>query len=146
MSHPTRNDLKRQLVAQGFEVYRTLADQVLLADRVRDNLIMDSGVSAITGDCLKVRYVVRAQKSDFLGESEGQLFDRARGMAEPGVSRGYSEVGAETVPVWDPSDKSRVLDVFYEVSFEKEMHSLPELFEELRFALGLEKTAPCVAR
>ena len=47
---PTPADLKKTLVARGFEVYRTLGDQVVLADRVRENLIMDSGVAARPGD------------------------------------------------------------------------------------------------
>ena len=56
---PTPAELKKTLVARGFEVYRTLGDQVVLADRVRDNLIMDSGVAARSGDVLAVRFVVR---------------------------------------------------------------------------------------
>lgn len=38
-------ELKRALVREGFEIYRTAGHFVLLADRVRDNLIMDSGVA-----------------------------------------------------------------------------------------------------
>jgi len=45
MPVPTPAELKKALTAEGFEIYRTTGDRILLADRVRDNLIMDSGVS-----------------------------------------------------------------------------------------------------
>ena len=52
---PTPSDLKKTLVARGFEVYRTMGDHVILADRVRDNLIMDSGVAVRPGKTVVTR-------------------------------------------------------------------------------------------
>ena len=146
MSPPTPSELKKLLLAEGFEVYRTLSDQIVLADRVRDNLIMDSGVSARLGDVPGVRFVVRAQAGDFPNDSTAVIFDRARRMALDALARGYREVGANSVEVRDPGDESQTLDVWHEVAFEKALGSNEELVAELRYALSLEKTAPADAR
>jgi hypothetical protein len=137
---PTPNELKKTLVARGFEVYRTLGDQVVLADRVRENLIMDSGVAVRPGAMLAVRFVVRAQASDFPSVSPSDLYERARACALDAMGRGYAEVGVAEVPVRDPGDATSTLDTWYEVSFERAVASEDELEQELRYALGLEKT------
>jgi hypothetical protein len=139
MTH-TPNDLKKTLVARGFEVYRTLGDQVVLADRVRDNLIMDSGVAAKPGAVLGVRFVMRAQASDFPSAKPDDVYARARVCAAEAVGRGYAEVGVAEVPVPDPGDASSTLDTWYEVAFERAVASEDELEQELRYALALEKT------
>lgn len=133
------SELKKALIGQGFEIYRTLADRVVLAERVRDNLIMDSGVAALLG-APGVRFTVRAQASDFAGESEQLLFQRARALGEPAIAHGYVELESNVVPVPDPSDRARTLDTWYEVTFQKQVEGVDQLFPELRFALGLEKT------
>lgn len=134
-------ELKKALISEGFEVYRTLGSRVLLADRVRDNLIMDSGVAAVGEPELGVRLVVRAQARDFPGESEASLFERARRLGAASLARGYAETEALTVPIHDPGDRSRTLDVWYEVAFEKRVESLNLLYAELKYALGVLKTA-----
>ena len=141
MSASTPSELKKLLLAEGFEVYRTLSDQIVLADRVRDNLIMDSGVSARIGEEPTVRFVVRAQGSDFPTDSPLEILERARRMASVAVARSYHEVSANSVEVRDPGDSSQTLDVWHEVAFEKTLSSDAELIEELRYALSLEKTA-----
>lgn len=137
---PTPSELKKTLLARGFEVYRTLGDQVVLADRVRENLIMDSGVAVRPGAVLAVRFVVRAQASDFPSVPPSDLYERARACALDAMGRGYAEVGVAEVPVRDPGDASSTLDTWYEVSFERAVASEDELEQELRYALGLEKT------
>lgn len=137
---PTPADLKKTLVARGFEVYRTLADQVVLADRVRDNLIMDSGVAARPGSVLAVRFVVRSQATDFPSGVADEFYERARVCAAEAIARGYVEVGVAAVPVHDPGDPTSTLDTWYEVSFERPVASEDELEQELRYALALEKT------
>jgi hypothetical protein len=139
-------ELKKALISAGFEVYRTLGGRLLLADRVRDNLIMDSGVAAMAEPALGVRLVVRAQAHDFPGESEANLFERARRLGAASVARGYGESEALIVPIHDPGDRSRTLDVWYEVAFEKSVASLDELYPELKYALGVVKTAAPGAR
>ena len=146
MSPPTPSELKKLLLAEGFEVYRTLSDQIILADRVRDNLIMDSGVAAGLGEMPSVRFVVRAQGGDFPNDSIASIFERARQMANDALGRGYREVSANSVEVRDPGDDSQTLDVWHEVAFEKALSSNEELVAELRYALSLEKTAPADAR
>jgi hypothetical protein len=133
--------LKKALIAEGFEIYRTAPNQVTLADRVRDNLLMDSGVAVVQADALAVRVTLRAQASNFPGESADGLLGRARALSAALVSRGYSEVGSETVPVRDPSDRTRTLDTWYEVSYELPVAEDAALYDELRFALGLPKNA-----
>jgi hypothetical protein len=137
----TPSELKKTLVARGFEVYRTLGDRVVLADRVRDNLIMDSGVAVRPGQALAVSFIVRAQASDFPAAKAEDLFQRARACATEACSRGYAEVGAAEVKVRDPGDASSTLDTWYEVSFERPVANEDELEQELRYALALEKTA-----
>lgn len=141
MSPSTSSELKKLLLAEGLEVYRTLSDQIILADRVRDNLIMDSGVAARIGDVPRVRFTVRAQGSDFPTDSTEQILERARQMAGEAALRGYEEVGVKSVEVHDPGDNSQVLDVWHEVAFEKSLSSDAELIAELRYALSIEKTA-----
>jgi len=133
--------LKKALVAEGFEIYRTSPNQISLADRVRDNLLMDSGVAVIQGESQAVRVVLRAQATNFPGESADALYARARSLASPLTERGYLEIAADAVPVHDPSDRSRTLDTWYEVTFVRSLIDEGILFEELRFALRLEKNA-----
>jgi len=138
---PTPHELKKILIARGFEVYRTLADQVVIAERVRDNLIMDSGVAARAGASFGVRFVTRAQASDFPAAKAEDLFERARACAADARRRGYAEHGAAAVPVKDPGDASNTLDTWYEVTFERAVADEDELVAELAYALALEKTA-----
>jgi hypothetical protein len=142
MPPPTPAELKKALTAEGFEIYRTTGDRILLADRVRDNLIMDSGVSVRPdGGGYLVACIVRLQKSDFPSETDEQLFGRARRLGDSAVARGYTEVSTNAVPVADPGDSTRTLDVWYEVAFERGVPAGEDLYEELRELLKLPKTA-----
>ena len=134
-------EVKKALVAAGFDLYRTRANEVWVAERVRDNLIMDSGVSVVlSGASLIVRFVVRAQRSDFPGDGASALFDRARCLAAAAEQRGFSETTTTTCAVQDPADETRTLDTWYEVSFERQVAGLDDAMVEVRFALGLDKT------
>jgi len=133
--------LKKSLVADGFEVYRTSPSLIILADRVRDNLLMDSGVAVVHGDPLVVRITLRSRAAEFPGDGEQALYERARALAEPMKARGYAEVGYEAVPVTDPGDPSRTIDTWCEVTYERRLGEEAELHPELRFALSLAKTA-----
>jgi hypothetical protein len=133
--------LKKALIAEGFEIYRTGPNLISLADRVRDNLLMDSGVSVVQGDALGVRLVLRAQATDFPGEDADGLFARARSLASALDGKSYVEVGSATVPIKAPSDKSRTLDTWYEVTYERTVRDEAELYAEPRFALSVNKVA-----
>jgi hypothetical protein len=133
--------LKKSLVAEGFEIYRTSPNFVVLADRVRNNLLMDSGVAVVQEAGLGVRIIVRAQALDFPGTAAEVLFELARTLAGAARERGYSEVQSQEVRVQDPGDPDRTLDTWYEVTYHRGVASETELFEELRFALAVKKTA-----
>jgi hypothetical protein len=137
----TALELKKALQAKGFEIYRTLGSKVLLAERVRDNLLMDGNVAATTGEELAIRFTTRAQHSDHPTETEAQLLDRARQRARDALERGYREVECSVVPILDPGDDARTLDTWYEVTFARPVADLDQLAVEARFALALDKVA-----
>lgn len=141
MQSPTPSELKKALLARGFEVYRTTADEVVLADRVRDNLLMDSAVAARTGATLSVRVVVRAAAGDFPGEGAEELLARARRLAEVAAPRGYTEIATKALPIHDPGDRTRTLDTWYEVWLLRGVADVEELYSELNHALSLPKVA-----
>ncbi len=133
--------LKKALVSEGFEIYRTGPKLITLADRVRDNLLMDSGVSIVDDEGLSIRVVTRAQASNFPGEPAESLFDRARSMSQELAKRGYVEVATDAVAVADPSDRSRTLDTWYEVTYSLAVADQTALYSELRIVLALDKSA-----
>jgi hypothetical protein len=137
---PHAKDLKKRLAAAGFEVFRVVGKRIHLADRVRDNLIMDSRVAAIAHP-LAVRLVTLAPRSAFADAPEEALFSHARQKAAGAVARGYEEVETLVVPVADPGGGGATLETWYEVAFEKRVANEGELTEELRYALGLPKIA-----
>lgn len=137
---PTPAELKRSLRDAGLEIYRTRGDIVHLAERVRENLLMDSGVYA-RASALTAGLTVRAQKADFHGDTDEELFGRARALAASAAERGYVEASAVARDIHDPGDVSRTLDVWFEVTFERPVADEAALLDELRFALSVEKAA-----
>jgi hypothetical protein len=116
-------------------------DEIALAERPRENLIMDSGVRLRVGEPLEVRIVLRAQKADFPNEDDPHLFDRVRKLAASAISGGFAEVSTAVTRVEDPGDSARTLDTFYEITYAKHSAQLDDALVELKFALGLEKRA-----
>jgi hypothetical protein len=137
----TPPQLKKALIEAGFEVFRTRGDEVVLAERPRENLIMDSGVRLKAGSPLQIRVVMRAQKADYPNDDEPRLFERVRDLAANALKEGFVEVDATVSKVTDPGDASRTLDTFYEIVFAKEAGTLDVAVTGLKFALGLEKRA-----
>jgi hypothetical protein len=136
-------DLKKFLVASGFQVFRTVGTQILLAERVRDNLVMDSGVAVVCGRGLSVRVTLKAQASDFPREGDDQLLSRARGLIAGGGAaiEGFQEVETAVVPIADPGSADRQIDTSCEVTFEKVGVELDALKEQLMALLALRRTA-----
>lgn len=138
----TPQQLKKALVASGFEVFRTLPEEVVLAERVRENLILDSGVRVAPidgGSKLQVRLVLRAQRADFPNEDEPSLFARVRKLAEPAIAKGFAEVSTAVTAVKDPADASRTLDTFYEVNLSHDVATVEDAVPVIKFVLSLEK-------
>jgi hypothetical protein len=133
--------VKRALVDAGFEVFRTRNDEIVLAERPRENLIMDSGVRLRMGDPLEVRVVFRVQKADFPNEDDAHLFERVRILATSSLGAGFAEQGSTVSRVPDPGEPERTLDTFYEVTYGKSAATLSDAVLEVRLALGLEKRA-----
>jgi hypothetical protein len=131
--------MKKALAQAGFLVFRTQGDDVILAERVRENLIMDSGVRLRAGSPLVVRVVLRAQRGDFPGEDETHLFERVSRLAEDAKACGFTEVERNVAPVTDPGDPLRTLDTFYEITLAKDADGIEGALESVRLAMGLEK-------
>ncbi len=134
----TSTETKKALIQAGIEVYRTRGDAVHVAERVRENLIMDACIRVESAGPA-VLMVVRSQRSDFPGDGEEALFQRAFALTEPARARGYVEVDRIVTPVNDPSDPSRTLDLWCEISLRLMVEDLAAAIEEVRFALTLDK-------
>jgi hypothetical protein len=137
-------ELKRLLRNEGFEIYRTLDGRVLLAERVRDNLIMDSGVAAgpvggAAGSTVCVFVTVRAQLSHFPGASPEAVSSHARDLALPFEGRGYQAGEPMTSDIVDPSHPDRTLDKTFEIPLRRELSDPDQLLAELRVALSLPR-------
>jgi hypothetical protein len=137
---PTPQQLKKALSDAGFLVFRTQGEDVVIAERVRENLIMDSGVRLRASQPLQVRIVLKVQRGHFPGEDEARLFERVRRLAGPALSGGFAEVGNSVVPVVDPADAQRTLDTFYEIVVAKDAEGLDTALDGVRFALTLERS------
>lgn len=137
--------IKKALLDAGFEVFRARGEEIVIAERPRENLIMDSGVRLRLGDptntALEVRVVLRAQKADFPTEDEQNLFDRVRRLATSTLSDGFAEVATAVTRVPDPGDSEQTLDTHYEITYSKRAPQLDDALVELRLALGVEKRA-----
>lgn len=146
--------LKADLTSAGIEIYRTKKTEIHIAERIRLH-IMDSGVrlhvlgtaageespgSSPTGERLRVVFTARSQRSDFPDTAADVLFEKVRAaVGPPATARGFSEVSSGTVEVTDPMDAARVLDVWHEVTYQKEAEGTSEALDEIRWALGVER-------
>jgi len=132
-------DLKKALVGEGFEVFRIAEGAVVLAERVRENLILDSGVRVVA-DPMEIKIVFRVQQSDFPQEEENALFTRARSLAASATPHGFNEVATAVSNASDPADPSRILDTFYEVTVARGVASIADAIPLLKTVLAFEKT------
>jgi hypothetical protein len=135
----TTEGVRKALVDAGIEIYRSEAEEILVAERIRLHL-MDSGVRIRVGAGSRVTVTVRSQRSDFPTASSGELFSKVRAaMEDPIVARGFEEVREHVREITDPVDASRVLDVWYELTFEKAVPGVDALVDEVRWALAIPK-------
>jgi hypothetical protein len=153
-------ELKRRLKSEGFEIYRTLDGRVLLAERVRDNLIMDSGVAAgavptsaesveaalgATGlsasPALCVYVTIRAQLSHFPGAGYDAVLSHAWDLARAFQGRGYVAGDPANSDIHDPSHPDRTLDTIFEIPLVRQLQGSEDLLTELRVALSLPRSS-----
>ena len=115
----------------------------MLADRVRDNLILDSGVRVSANDANEVRVnlVMGVRHTQFPGENDLALFERVRRLAGPLLAAGFAEMGTSQSPVIDPSDATKTLDIFFDVTFGKNEATFDAALPTLKVALEVAKTA-----
>ncbi len=139
MSAPDVQSLKKALVDAGVEIYRADPQEIQIAERVRLH-IMDSGVRVAIASQAVVKFTVRSQRSDFPNAEPEHLFARVRAsVGTQANERGYSEEGTATVSVTDPVDKTKVLDVWHEVTYAKPAAGLDDVISEVRWALAVDK-------
>ena len=140
---PSIQELKRQLIAAGLEIYRTRPDAVHLAERPRDNQILDAGISVrpTTPDgSFEVRVVMRAQKCDFPRDPVETMYERVREIAaDELVARGFTEIESREQQMLDPGDKAKTLDVWYELVFSRVVPDFDAAVAEAKRVLVLEK-------
>ena len=135
----TIQEIQQALAEAGVEIYRTDAEELQIAERVRLH-IMDSGVRVVVNGELAVQFTARTQRSDAPSARAEDLFRRVREeVGQRAGSRGYEESSAEVVEVKDPVDDARVLDVWHEVTYRKALGKADDAVAEVRWALELEK-------
>jgi hypothetical protein len=136
---PTLERAKATLVARGVDIFRVEAGEIALAKRVRSHL-MDAGVSVQFAPEPNVRFIVRAQSSDFPGASAKQLYDKVRGeIAANAHAQGFEEVAHQPREVRDPGDATRVLDVWYELTFAKPVRDADSWLDDIGWAMNVSK-------
>lgn len=134
----TLDGVRSALLEAGLEVFRVEEQAVHLAQRVRSHL-MDAGVRVRCARQLAVDVTVRAQRSDFPSEAPDALFARVRAaVSDDAAAQGFIESDARPREIRDPVDNSRLLDVWYELTFSKDT-TRESLVDDVRWALRLGK-------
>lgn len=139
MNTLTLDTMKQAMLDAGLEVYRVEGREIRLAERIRMHL-MDSGVAVSADGPARVQLTVRTQRSDFPSAAADEHFQIVRSaMQDKAETRGFVEVMAAVRPITDPVDGSNVLDVWHEVTFNKEVPELDALIDDVRWALEVPK-------
>jgi hypothetical protein len=139
---PSIQELKRTLVSAGLEIYRTRPDAVHLAERPRDNQILDAGISVRpAGDATyEVRVVMRCQRSDFPRDPAEALYARVRALASDDLlGNGFTEVEAREQRMLDPGDHTKTLDTWYELVFARMFADVSSAIADIKRVLVLDK-------
>lgn len=132
--------LKHQLLAANLELYGEEPGTLRLAERHRYHL-MDAGVTLRANeDAFVVSFVARAQRTDFPHVEQARVFAAIKThFGGTAYDRGYRASGDEVREIRDPMDEQKVLDVWYETTFSRELATREEAIAEARWALGIEK-------
>jgi hypothetical protein len=131
-------ETKRALREAGLQVYEVRDGCIALAERVRDNLILHSGI-AVCPATWTVRVTVRAQSLHYPGQSQERIALQAEELGLPFQARGFSKLGASSHDVGDPSHPGRTIDVVHAVTFQRPCASWDEALEEIHAAFLLPR-------
>jgi hypothetical protein len=135
----TIDDLKQLVLHAGVEIYRATNQEIRIAERVRMHL-MDSGVALCVSDAPEICLTIRSQRSDFPAATEDALLQKVREAILPiAHAHGFRETRAASRNVTDPMDEAHLLDVWYELTFTKQIRTTDTLIADLRWALSLPK-------
>jgi hypothetical protein len=140
-SVPSLAAARAAMSEHGVEVFRVdvEGETIQLAARVRSHL-MDASVSVKLGQPSQVRFTVRAQNSDFPGVAADEMFSKVRqAIGTSAQSQGFDEADQHCRQIQDPSDKQRILDVWYELTFAKQFGDLNEMMNDVRWSLSISK-------
>lgn len=131
---------KQALTEANIEIYGEDESTLRIAERHRYHL-MDSGVEARVHDRgVSIVFALRAERSDFPHVEPALIFERIRDALAGDLSaRDYVAHGERIVDVNDPVDAEKVLDVWYEVEFEKQVADSKNAVDEIRWALTVDK-------
>lgn len=131
-------ELKRALVAAGFEVFRTRGDEIHLAERHNVSL-MEAGVRVRGGVTPAVFVVARAQRSDASSSRAEQLFDLVRARLLPLCEQGFAEVSAEPREIRSVNDPTLLVDTWYEVTYSCDASDIEGLLRLAGLALRTDR-------
>ncbi len=131
-------ELKRALQDGGLEVFRVRGEEVHLAERQNVQL-MEAGVRVRGGDAPGVTVVTRAQRNDAPALGPDAMFELVRGRHAGLRDAGYAEVAAASREVRSVSDPGQLLDVWFEVTWQRPVSSLPEAVSEASRAMRAER-------
>ena len=131
-------ELKRRLVAAGLEVFRTRGDEVHLAERQNVQL-MDAGIRVRGGGAPAVTVVMRAQRNDAPALTADAMFDAVRSRASHLRDAGYAEVSSAPREIRSVSDPEHLLDVWFEVTWQRSIGAYDEAVAEARRAFDTER-------
>jgi hypothetical protein len=133
-------ELKEVLKSGGLEIYRVRGDHVFLAERVRENLILDAGVS-VAAATLEVTVTCRGEQTHFAGATDDTVFTHTEALGVPLLRDGFLEVLRRAVPMTDPMNAERVLDTFFEISYRKALPGPAEVVHTCKRVMTFERIA-----
>lgn len=134
------DDLKRLVRNAGYQVYGTQGQKVQLAERVRDNLILDSGI-CVSLDPLSIIVTVRAQMIHFSGQPVERAREFADELSAAFLPLGYTRESSETVVIPDPNHEGAILETVCEVELHKNVASPDSIASEIQLALNLPRSS-----
>lgn len=131
-------DLKKALRDAGLEVFRVRDSEVHLAERQNVQL-MEAGVRVRGGASPRVLVTARAQRNDAPARSAEDMFSAVRAAMASLLAEGYQESSAQTRELRSVSDPDQIVDLWFEVTFERAVESIEEAVAQARKVMAHER-------